>query len=52
MFLKFILVILFLSQIKYNNKYYKIIEKRRQQQIIELQGLTLFLQDICNDLKI
>ncbi|KAF0763525.1 Uncharacterized protein FWK35_00014098 [Aphis craccivora] len=37
--------------IKYNNKYYERIEKRRKQQIIELQGLTMFLQDIYNDLK-
>lgn len=31
--------------------YYKIIEKRRQQQNVELQVLIMFLQNICNNLK-
>ncbi|XP_060846624.1 uncharacterized protein LOC132926294 [Rhopalosiphum padi] len=47
----FYLINLVEKMIRYNNKYYERIEKRRKQQIIELQGLTMFLQDICNDLK-
>ncbi|XP_029341403.1 uncharacterized protein LOC115033266 [Acyrthosiphon pisum] len=47
----FYLITLVEKMIKYNNKYYERIEKRKQQQIIELQGLTMFLEDICNDLK-
>ncbi|XP_060858724.1 uncharacterized protein LOC132936067 isoform X3 [Metopolophium dirhodum] len=47
----FYLINLVEKMIKYNNKYYERIEKRKQQQIIELQGLTMFLEDICNDLK-
>ncbi|XP_022181921.1 uncharacterized protein LOC111041806 [Myzus persicae] len=47
----FYLINLVEKMIKYNNKYYERVEKRKQQQIIELQGLTMFLEDICNDLK-
>lgn len=32
--------------------YYEKIEKRRKQQNLELQGLAMFLQNICIDLNI
>ncbi|KAL4100629.1 hypothetical protein QTP88_020665 [Uroleucon formosanum] len=47
----FYLINLVEKMIKYNSKYYERIEKRKQQQFIELQGLIMFLEDICNDLK-
>uniref|UniRef100_A0A2S2PVA7 Uncharacterized protein n=1 Tax=Sipha flava TaxID=143950 RepID=A0A2S2PVA7_9HEMI len=40
------------KMIKYNNMYYERIEKRRKQQNLELQGLAIFLQNICTDLNI
>ncbi|VVC27138.1 Hypothetical protein CINCED_3A019267 [Cinara cedri] len=39
------------KMIKYNEIYYQRIENRRRQQNVELQVLTMFLQNIYNDLK-